>query len=275
MTRQLTALIADTVRQAWSHKVFVGMFINGSLSLAVLLWYLRTISARGPYANLTLLANVDPRYLDNVFAAKVMLGSTVWFAFWTQIFFGLMLALGLLGAGLSAGRNAFLIATPVPRSLIFIGRFLGCLAVVTPGVLYPMAGIWIAARVWFGVWHVPFLAAVATTMLALTALLALMALAQTAFKSTAVALAFAAVLVFLNIGAAQPNVLRQLTGSDTLASLAGGLTMLLPQPTEIAKWTAAFVQSGVTGNSAALWSTALFSAIALTSGAFLFSRKEF
>lgn len=274
--RQLAALVEDTLRQAWSRKVFLGLFLNGSISVAALLWYLRTISARGQYSTLTLLSQADPRFLDNAFAAKSLLGSTVWFAFWTQTFFALMLSLGFLGTLLAPERNLFLAATPVRRWLILVGRFLGCLAVVTPGVLYPMAGIWIAAGLRFGVWHLPFLAGIATTMLAFAALLALMALVQTAVQSTAVVLAVTTGLTLLNLGVAQPRLLNEIVRSEALTSAIGAVGLILPRTSEIAQWTAAFVQSGSTANAAAvLGSTALFATAAIAAAAMVFSRKEY
>ncbi len=275
MIAQLGALVLDSFREARARKVFFGMFLNGTLAFGVLSWYIEVLSRRGPYSNLTLLAQADARLLDDGFASRMILGTVSPWIFWSQLLFGFVSLMGLIAPLLSAERNASLAALPVPRPLIVTGRFLGCLAVALPGVVYPIIAVWIACGVRTGVWHPAFLVAIPVTVLAIAALLGTVTLLQTLTDSPAVVFAVMATCGVLAVAASSPDHVRDMTGSALLASVAGRLEPWLPQTANLAQWLGLYVRSGVLTDTLPLWSTGAFAAGAVAAASMLFIRKEF
>lgn len=274
MLRQLWAIFIDTLREASSRWVFVGTALSGTVSAVMLLWFVQTVTIRLPHSALTVLSQSDPRFLDNAFLARDVLASTASIALWTQVAFAIALLTGLIAPLMSAERNALVLATPVPRMLLLTGRYLGLAAIGLYGITITFCEVWFAASWKFGVWHWPFLAGIGTAMLVVSAILAMLMLLQTAIDSPAVSIVAITALCLLSAGAQHPDKVRDMTGSPLIADIAVHLGHVLPRSSEIAQWTAIYINSGTLANPAPLFYTALGSVVFVTSAGLLFTRKE-
>ncbi|MBL8227639.1 MAG: hypothetical protein JNL98_04155 [Bryobacterales bacterium] len=273
--RQLHALFLDTLRDAWSRKLILATVLSSALSSGLLLWYMRTLSSRAPHAALTILAEQDPRYLDNAFALRDILAATASMGFWTQVGFTIMLMAGAMAMLLAPERNAMIAASAVPRGLILPGRFLGCLFLTLVGITLTFGTVFAACGLQYEVWHWRFLGSIGTAWLAAGATLALLALIQVMANSVAVGTVLLVATAVVSVGAQYPERVREVTGSPAVASLFTMIGSLLPRSGEIAHWTSVFVYSGVTAQAMPLYATAAGAAVMLVAASVVYTRKEF
>jgi hypothetical protein len=273
--RQFSAIILDTVREARSRRIFLGMAMGSSLCAALLLWQIQVFTRRTPHSTLTALSQSDPRFLDNVFLTHQVLASTASMALWTQVAMAIALLIGLLGPLLSAERNSLVLASPMPRGLLLAGRYAGMLAIALWGIAITFGEVWLAASWKLGVWHWPFLWGIPATLLAVAGALALLMLIHGAVDSAAVSIVLIAAVSLLGVGAQHPDRVRDMTGSALLADVAVFLGAVVPRSKEIADWISIYINSGMVMNAAPLWFTGLGAAMFLTAAGALFARREF
>lgn len=267
MPRQLTAIVEDTLREAWDKKVVLGMVLSGTLAAGLLQWYAETLTQA--------LGRSEARYLDPASAVRDVLASLASLGMWIQIAAGVSLLMGWLAGLLRAERNALLAAAPVARPLLLVGRYVGLLVVALVGIVAMHVELWAAAGCRFGVWHWPFLAGIGPTLLAVGGTLALLLLVQSVVDSGAVAIVLTTTVCLLGAGAQQPERVRDVTGSAWLADAAVALGSVLPQVNEIGKWMGAYIKAGVVLDATPLWMTAAGILVSLGLSGVLFGRKEF
>ena len=214
MLRQFNAIVFDTVREARAQKVFVGVAISTTLSALLLMWYVQPLASRAPSSRLTAMSRIDPRYLDASFAAHTVYSSAASMLFWVQILLAMTMTASMLVPLLSPRRNFGAAVTPIPRSLILLGRYVGAITPACLGVALAFGAVWVAASLKLGVWHGRFLWGAAVTALAVAASAALTALLQLVAKSHAIAVLAMVGVGLLNVAAQSPEHIRRMTGSE-------------------------------------------------------------
>ncbi len=171
----LSTLAGDTLREARRRKLVVSLFAQSTLSVAALAWMAHGSSGLSlqPPAALALLR-------------ESLLRSVLFLYFW-QLFAAALLITPLLGSFLQLGRIEYLLARPVARWRLLLGRLTGCLCVLTLNFILVFGGSIVVLGLGSGIWIPSLLWAVPVTLLAAGVLLSASLVVVITLRSTALA----------------------------------------------------------------------------------------
>ncbi|QOY86824.1 ABC transporter permease [Paludibaculum fermentans] len=205
----LYALVNDTLREARGRKLVVALFAQSALSVAALAWMAHGSAGLSlqPPAALALLR-------------EGLLRSVLFLYFW-QLFAAALLTTPLLGSCLQRGRIEYLLARPVARWRLLLGRLIGCLCVLALNFVLVFGGSSLVLGLGSGIWIPSLLWAVPATLLAAGVLLSASLLVVITVRSTALAGFAACALLAASLLASPEPLLR--------ASLSPAATAILPR----------------------------------------------
>jgi ABC-type transport system involved in multi-copper enzyme maturation permease subunit len=233
----VAALVRDTFRQSLGSGIF-WLMLAGSLASVLLCLTVRVIEIPD-----------GPGHLDLAFGAvqvSLAQGPTAavralegYVAGWIADGLGLLLALvwtaGLLPSFLEASAATVLLAKPIPRWSLLVGKCLGVVAFVAVQDSLLLGGTWLALGLRTGVWDATYLLCLPLLLLHFAIFFSFSALLATVLRST-VACVFGSVLFWLmcwamNLGRHWFRLLPDL--QSAAASLGHGIELgywLLPKP---------------------------------------------
>jgi len=145
--KQVGALIGYTIREARHKWTLMAIFVLTTFFLLLLATLVNVDVVEGTIASARLFGSVDLPLGDQTIQVSdavtmiqlIIVGFLAWF--------GLLLSLFITGnivpRTLEAGWVDLLVAQPIHRPVLVIGRTLGALAVVTIGVIYLFGGAWL------------------------------------------------------------------------------------------------------------------------------------
>lgn len=147
-------IVGLTLTEAWRKRTLIGSLLLGGLVVALSL-LLMAIRARMSYQVAHHVAGWDVQRMAVEYPnARILI--TLMCLFFIRILgmlFGLLLAGGAVSAEIDAGLLGVILAKPVPRSHILIGKWIGLNIVAAGSILVWTAMVWISirAQVGFGV----------------------------------------------------------------------------------------------------------------------------
>jgi ABC-type transport system involved in multi-copper enzyme maturation permease subunit len=191
-------LIRDTFRQSFSAGIF-GLMLTGSLACVALCLTVTIVDGPDDSGHLDLAFGALQVPLASGRAAAVrtlegyLVGSIADGA-------GLLLALiwtaGFLPSFLDPGTAAVLLAKPIPRWSLLLGKCLGALAFIFVQDTLFLAGTWLALGLRTGVWDTTYLLCLPLLLLHFAVFFSFSAMLATATRST-VACVFGSILFWL------------------------------------------------------------------------------
>lgn len=145
-------IVELTLREAWRRRTLVGAVLLGVLLLAFSL-LLAVIKARMSYFVAISTPNWDMDRLHREYAeARILL--TLMCLFFIRVLgmlFGLVLAGGTISSEIESGLLAVILAKPIPRWQILVGKWLGLNLIAVGSVMAWTAVVWLSLRLQTGV----------------------------------------------------------------------------------------------------------------------------
>jgi ABC-type transport system involved in multi-copper enzyme maturation permease subunit len=230
-------LVRDTFRHAHSSGVFWLMLVVSLASIALCLTLQHVEEPDGPgHLDLAFGAVQVSLAQGNLVAVRTLEG---YLAGWIADGLGLLLALlwtaGFLPSFLESNTAAVLLAKPISRGCLLVGKCLGVVAFVAVQDSLLLGGTWLALGLRTGVWDATYLLCLPLLLLHFAIFFSFSALLATATRST-VACVFGSVLFWLlcwamNLGRHCYRLLPEL--HNAAASLHHSVELgywLLPKP---------------------------------------------
>ena len=96
------------------------------------------------------------------------------------------------------GNNDWLLAKPISRPQLLVGRYLGGLLIVAFNVFYLIGGAWLILSLKTGIWHVPFLISGVMITAIFAVIFAFMVFLGVSLQNSAVAIMGAYLIMFFS-----------------------------------------------------------------------------
>ncbi|MBI3278318.1 MAG: ABC transporter permease subunit [Acidobacteria bacterium] len=269
------ALITDTFREAFARKIFWGLFGLSTLMILFFLFIMKIDVVEGAVATVTLFGKSAQRGTDiNRLVAQTFAAISSFL-----YTFGMALAVfasaGLVPSVLEPGRIELLLSKPVSRPHILLGRYAGNVLVVGLNITYLIVGIWLILGAKTGIWHGRFLAAILTTTAIFAVLLAVVVLIGVIWESAALATMVTVALMIVSPILAQKTTAERLLSSETAREIWRVLYYTLPKVFDLGAITRQIALDRPVESWMPLWSSALFGAVVLAIGMWIFMKRDF
>jgi ABC-type transport system involved in multi-copper enzyme maturation permease subunit len=273
----LTAsLIHDTFREALARRIFQGLFALSTAMILFILFLLRIDIVEGAVSTVQLFGTSLSRRIWNPERLVNHAHAAVAAFLYT---FGMLLALfasaTLMPSVLEPGRIELLLSKPISRWHLIAGRYIGNLLVIGVNIAWLFAGVWLVLGWKTGIWHGGFLYAIFTTIAAYAVLLAVIVLVAVVWESAALATMIPVALVIMSPILAQRDTMQKLLSSDLSRQIWDVFYYVVPKIYEIGWITRRFTFGQPVDDWAPLWSSAVFGAVALAAGLWIFARRDF
>jgi ABC-type transport system involved in multi-copper enzyme maturation permease subunit len=270
------ALIIDTFREALARKIFWAFFFASTAILLFFMFIMHVDVVNGMVASLTIF---KPARIQNSLSAVdvVRTAQSGLSGFLYSIGMGLAIfaSAGLISAVFEPGRVELLLSKPVQRWQILMGRYLGNLLIVGFNLFYLVTGFWIIFGVKVGVWRPYLLLASVITLFMFGVVLTFILLTAVLWENAAVSIlaTFALVIICLILGA-RP-MLERLLSSETSRNIVSGLYYVLPKIPDTGNILMKIIMGTHIDSWMPIWSSAIFGAVVLGTGLWVFSRRNF
>ena len=272
------ALIRDTIREAMARKVFWAFFLSSTALLIFFLLIMRVDVVQGMVASVSIFG-AQGRGRPNGMTAEDLVrnAQSGLSAFLYTVGMGLAIfaSAGLISAVFEPGRVELLLSKPVTRVHLLLGRYLGNLLIVAANLFYLVVGFWVIFGIKAGVWRPHLLIAVVITLAVFAVMLAFILLTAVLWENAAVSILSSFALVVLSSVLAAKPLLERLLSSETSRNIVRGLYYLLPKLPDNATIMTRIIMAQPVESWMPLWSTALFGIVALGSGLWIFSKRNF
>ncbi len=269
------ALVLDTFREAFARKIFWGLFALSTLMIMFFLFILRIDIVEGAVATISLLGQSTGRTQDVDRIVKQFYAGISTFLYTWGLFLAVFASSGLIPSVLEPGRIELLLSKPVRRWQILLGRYVGNLLVVTLNIAYLVFGVWTILGVKTGIWSRSFLFAIVTAVFLFAVLLTVVVLIGVIFESAALATMVCAALMITSPILAQTKLMERLLSSEWSRRVWRTLYYALPKVFDIGRMTLDKVRGNEIKDYMPMWSSAIFAAVVLIAGIWVFSRRDF
>src|SRR5262249_19439503 len=165
------ALVRDTFREAMARKIFWGLFGLSTAMILFFLFLLRIDVVEGGTATLSMVGRED-RTMDVERLDRGVHGAVGTVLYRFGIFLSLLATQGLLQSLPERGRTELLLAKPLARWPLLLGRYLGDSLIVLGNSIWLVGGVWLIFGFKTGVWAPQFLLANVSTVFLFCVLLA-------------------------------------------------------------------------------------------------------
>jgi ABC-type transport system involved in multi-copper enzyme maturation permease subunit len=271
---QTWALVVDTFREAMARKIIWGFF---GCSTALILFFLLLVKidvVQGAIATMSLFGKTgQAQDMTKMVTTVHAVISNLLYGF------GMLLAIlasaGLIPTIFEPGRIELLLSKPVSRSHILLGRYLGNLLVIAANIFYPVLAVWIIFGIKTGVWTPGFLYSSLLTVFMFGIYLSIIVLVgvqwESAVVATMVTFAVAVVSIILNF---QTSLERLLT-SEWSREIVRVLYYILPKAVGVGNMMTNIIKGLHIESWMPFWSTAIFGAVCLGAGLYIFEKKNY
>jgi hypothetical protein len=258
------ALILDTFREALARKIFWAFFFASTAILLFFMFIMHVDVVNGMVASLTFFR--PARMNNSVSAVDVVRTAQS----------GLSGFLYSIGMGLAIFASAGLISAVFePGRVELLGRYLGNLLIVGFNLFYLVTGFWIIFGVKVGVWRPYLLLSSVITLFMFGVVLTFILLTAVLWENAAVSIlaTFALVIICLILGA-RP-MLERLLSSEISRNIVSGLYYVLPKIPETGNILMKINMGTHIDSWMPIWSSAIFGAVVLGTGLWVFTRRNF
>ena len=274
--RKIWAVCYYTFRESLARKTFIGFFAISSIVLAILLLAVNIDAVDGALAGLSVFGHeaqgVDIELDRLVIGIEAALAAAL---FTAGLFFSIFATASLVPNMLEKGNIDWLLAKPISRARLLLGRYLGGLAIVAFNVFYLVAGAWLILSLKTGVWHFPFLAAGVLITAIFAVIYAFMVFLGVTLQNSAVTIMGAYLILFISPLLFQRDRIYALLSAKIYQWLLDGIYYLTPRTFEIGNLVRKTVLAEPLGNLMPLWHSLALGALFFASAVLLFKRKNF
>lgn len=274
MSRQVAAIVIDTLHEARSRKVVASILLGSILGIGALYWMLRGMPLSGPSSIVAMMSQTDQRYLNEQWVARGVFGNTAMLVFGLQLIICLMNTMSLVPGLLDPGRNAWLASHPISRSGILMGRFLGFFAIATASTAITFTGAWVVVGMKTNLWHLPFFFGMVTTLVLYASFSSVVLLLHMASSSPALMATGVSLIAVLSGAASRPEEVKGILGDGPVYGFLMAAASALPRVMEVGRLTDAYVQTGVITDHRHIWFSLTFGMICFALASWRFSRRD-
>ncbi len=265
MLTETYAVTYYTFRESLARKTFIAFFIVSSVILAMLLLAVNIDVVDGALASFQFFNQQVAQPNDQLRLIIIGLESGLSaFLFTGGIFFSIFATASLIPNMQEKGNIDWLLARPIARSMLLLGRSAGALAVVAFNIFYLILGAWLILSLKSGIWHWPFLLSGVIIVLTFAVIYTLMVFLGVAVQNSAVSIMGAYLVLFFSPLLAQRDRISVLLDEKIWRYLLDFIYMLTPRTFDLGDIT----RLVVTGDTVVSW-TPLWHSLAL--GAFYFA----
>lgn len=274
----LCAITEDTIREAFTRRLVWAIYGSSLFILLFLLFVLEIDIVTGAKATISLfgqeaMSTASDESLST-FLREVQ-GAIAVFLYGVSTFVAVFVCAGLTPALFEPGRVDLVLARPLSRHWLVLGRYLGNVAMVGLNVVLLIGSSYLILGWKSGYWNTGFLYAIPITIFTFCVLMALVMLVSIWTESPAVATIVAFLALLFSPILAQKNLAIRLLGSETARTVWNAFYTVLPRIYELG----AMIVTKLRGQPIASWepilASALFGAICLTGAIILFGRKDY
>ena len=269
------ALVQDTFREAFARRIFWGFFAACTALLLFLMFIMRVDVVAGALATVTIFGRTAPRSEE----LQMLVAQTQSVIAMVLYFAGMALAVfasaGLVAAVFEPGRIELLLSKPISRTHLLLGRFLGNVLVIAANILYLVIGSWIIFGLKTQIWGIGFLVSSFFTIFVFAVMLAVLVLAGVLWDSAAIGIMTTFAIMIVTPILAQRATIERLLDSEWSRNVVRVLYYALPKTAEISVIIRHVILNQPVESWMPVWSTAIFGAVVLGTGLWLFRRRTF
>lgn len=276
--RTLLAIVEDTLREAFARRIVWAIYASSLLILLFLIFVLEIDIVSGAKATISLFGqeamSTGSEDTLSVFIREVQAAIAV-FLYGVSTFIAVFVCAALTPALYEQGRVDLLLARPIARAWIVLGRFLGNVLMITPSVLFLVAGSYLILGWKSGFWNPGFLYAIPASIFTFSALMCLVFFVAIWSESAAIATIVTFLAMLFSPILAQKDLAIRLLGSEAARALWNIAHAITPKVYEIG----ALIPMKLRGQPIETWepatTTALVSTACLWAAIVLFARKDY
>ena len=268
------ALVRDTFREAFARKIFWGFFGCATAVILFFIFLMRIDVVEGALATISLFGSRSGAQ-DVAQLVRGVHGALAAFLYGFGLFLAVFASAGLIPTIFEPGRIELLLSKPVSRHHILLGRYLGALAVIAFNMLYLVLSVWLILGIKTNIWAYEFLYSSAFAIFVFAVLLTIVlvvgVLSESAVLSTMVT--FGVMIASLIVS--QTSTIERLMASEWSRNVVRGLYYALPKVWDMGAIGRRLVIGAPIESWMPAWSSALFGAVMLVAGLFIFSRRNY
>jgi len=268
------ALVRDTFREAFARKIFWAFFGCSTALILFFIFIMKIDVVQGAIATISLFGNTS-RGEDVQKLVRQVHAAIAAFLFTAGMFLAVFASAGLIPAVFEPGRIELLLSKPVERYHILLGRYIGNLLVIAANVFYLVFAVWVIFGIKTGVWTAGFLWSSVLILFIFAVLLTVVVLVGVLWESAVVATMVTFGLMLMSPILAQQSILERLLSSEWSRNLVRVMYYALPKVFDVGRIVRGLVLGDPVGNWMPIWSSALFGAAILTTGLYVFSRRNY
>jgi ABC-2 type transport system permease protein len=275
---RLLAVVDGTIRESLAKFTFLAFLIMSTLMLLLITFAVNLDVVDGALAAAKLFGHEIQLGGQRISVDSLVTGvqtGLAGFLFGVGLFLSIFATANLVPVMLEKGYVDLLLSKPLSRPALFLGRYLGALAVVFINLLYLIGGVWLLLGWKTGVWKAGLPVAGLVILLTYAVLLGFMMLVGVVTRSSSITIMLAYFLFpltgFLSI---RENLTVMLT-SKTAVVLINGLYHVLPKIAGLGKVMGELAMEKPVASFAPIGSSIVFGATCLALGTVYFSRKDY
>lgn len=272
---KLWSIIQLTFRESFARKTFLAFLGISTLVCLLFLFALNLDIVHGVESYVSIFG----REIEESFhLQEIIFGieSVIAVALYTAgLFMALFATSGLIPSFLEKGSIDLLIAKPISRFQILLGRYLGAVAIVAFNVFYLVIFSWLILSLKTGIWNGGFLLAGVIIVLTFAILFSLMTFLGIVVHSGAFSLMITYLILFFSPLLLERDKIYALLSSRVYGYLMDAIYHFFPRTAELGNITRLLVQGAEVPSWGPLWTSLGFAVIMLTSSHIIFSRKNF
>jgi ABC-type transport system involved in multi-copper enzyme maturation permease subunit len=268
------ALVRDTFREAFARKIFWAFFGCSTALILFFIFIMKIDVVQGAIATISLFGNTS-RGQDVQLLVRQVHGAIAAFLFTAGMFLAVFASAGLIPAVFEPGRIELLLSKPVERYHILIGRYVGNVLVIASNIFYLVFAVWLIFGVKTGVWTPGFLWSSVLIVFIFSVLLTVVLLVGVLWESAVVSTMVTFGIMMMSPILAQQRILERLLTSEWSRDVMRFLYWVLPKVFDVGRIARELVLGNPITSWMPIWSSALFGVVILSTGLYVFARRNY
>jgi ABC-type transport system involved in multi-copper enzyme maturation permease subunit len=229
---------------------------------------------QGAIATISLFGNTS-RGQDVQLLVRQVHAAIAAFLFTAGMFLAVFASAGLIPAVFEPGRIELLLSKPVERYHILLGRYVGNVLVIASNIFYLVFAVWLIFGVKTGVWTPGFLWSSVLIVFIFSVLLTVVLLVGVLWESAVVSTMVTFGIMMMSPILAQQRILERLLTSEWSRNIMRFLYWVLPKVFDVGRIARELVLGNPITSWMPIWSSALFGVAILSTGLYVFARRNY
>lgn len=273
---KLWAVIYYTFRESLARKTFIAFFIISTIALLLFLLALNIDLIDGANSAVSVFGQQARGNGFNIPELIFGIEAGIAAALFTMgLFFSIFATSSLIPNMLEKGNIDWIVAKPISREMLLIGRYLGALGIVAFNVFYLIGGSFLILSIKSGVWNFSFLLTGVLITFVFAVLYAVMALLGVVFQNSAIAIIGAYLIIFLNPLLLDRDRIYALLSKKIYQILLDGFYYIIPKTVEIGNIVRKTVMNEPIHSWSPIFHSFIIGFVFLVLAVIVFKRKNF